>query len=177
MNWSITKSFEFDYGHRVWTQNLQKDFSCDTELKCRFLHGHRGVVKVTLSKNKLDEAGMVTDFKHLNWFKKFIDEAIDHKMIMDSHDPALYLLFPLIKHINLIEKSEGYRVVVTEGDTLLQEIYGGLVIVDFVPTSENLSQWLQKLILKKMQSLDPQIQVEVSFFETPSSCSHYTNLS
>ena len=74
--WKIKKSFQFEYGHRVWTQSLQKDISCDTELKCRFLHGHHGVEEVTLSSNTLDSAGMVTDFKHLNWFKQFLDTVL-----------------------------------------------------------------------------------------------------
>lgn len=170
--WSITKSFEFDYGHRVWTQNLKKDFSCDTELKCRFLHGHRGVIKITLSRDHL-ESGMVTDFKHLNWFKKFIDEVLDHKTIIDIHDPALNILFPVIKNLGLVGKLEGYSICPNLEDPLLNEIYGGIVIVDFIPTSENLSAWLYSIVYRKMKQLVPGVEVEVTFFETPSSCSHY----
>ncbi len=171
--WKIKKSFQFDYGHRVWTQNLQKDFSCDTELKCRFLHGHRGVVEITLLSNKLDAAGMVTDFKHLNWFKKFLDEVIDHKTIMDINDPALSILFPLSDQLELISKPEGYSIFPDFTDPLYEEIYGGIVLVNFVPTSENFSCWLQSIVEKKMKVINSEIEVETTFFETPSSSSHY----
>lgn len=172
--WSIKKSFEFDYGHRVWTQNLKEDFSCDSELKCRFLHGHRGVVEVTLSKRTLDRAGMVTDFKHLNWFKKFLDMVIDHKTLVDINDPAVRILFPLIDTVTLItDESRDYSVFPQMSNSLLQEIYGGIVIVNFVPTSENLSAWLQGIVKREMSKLDPQLSVEITFSETPSSSAHY----
>lgn len=172
--YKIKKSFQFDYGHRVWSQDLKEEFSCDTELKCRFLHGHRGIVEVSLSSDKLDKGGMVTDFKHLNWFKKFLDEVIDHKTIMDIHDPALDILFPLIKSHDLVWFSGDYATFPTFDDPLLNELYGGIVVVGFVPTSENLSKWLQGVVEEKIKLLDPAISVEITFYETPSSCSHYS---
>jgi len=174
--WKIEKSFEFDYGHRVWTQNLMETFSCDTELKCRFLHGHRGVVKVSISSDTLDPAGMVTDFKHLNWFKKFIDDVIDHKTIMDISDPALPILFPLISKYPLQTFKEGYSVCTGFDSNLIQEIYGGIVIVNFTPTSEKLSQWLHQVVEEKMHDIDSSFKIEVTFQETPSSCSHYSKV-
>ena len=70
MKWEISKEFDFCYGHRVWSQTLNIDFSLDACLKCRHLHGHQGKVIVYLESNELNNS-MVTDFKHLNWFKKF----------------------------------------------------------------------------------------------------------
>ena len=172
----IKKSFQFDYGHRVWSQSLQEEFSCDTELKCRFLHGHRGVVEVSLSSHKLNEGGMVTDFKHLNWFKKFLDEVLDHKTIIDIHDPALHILFPLVESNFLVWEKGGYAVFPDLQDRLLNELYRGIVIVQFVPTSENLSKWLQEIVQEKIRLLDPGITAEITFYETPSSCSHYSSI-
>ncbi len=63
--WEIDKAFNFSYGHRVWTQTLNSEFSLDSQCTCRHKHGHEGLVKVYLSGNTLEQTGMVTDFKHL----------------------------------------------------------------------------------------------------------------
>lgn len=92
--YKIAKQFDFCYGHRVWSQSLNPIFSLDSCLKCRHLHGHQGTINIFLEAEELKE-GMVTDFKHLNWFKKWLDDTLDHKFIMDINDPALGSLFPL----------------------------------------------------------------------------------
>ena len=52
---------------------------------CNRIHGHDWVITVTLASDKLDENGMVIDFKHL---KKAIEECIkdlfDHALILSS---------------------------------------------------------------------------------------------
>jgi len=91
----IDKSFSFCYGHRVHNQRLDTNFteSGDACLACRHLHGHEGLIKVFLEEEKtginVQSTGMVTDFKHLGWFKNFIDDTLDHKMILDIKDPLL----------------------------------------------------------------------------------------
>ena len=84
--WEISKEIGFDYGHRVHNQSLNKEYSVDDDCVCKHLHGHRGTLQVFLSGDELVK-GMVTDFKHLNWFQKFIDDNIDHKFIIDRNDP------------------------------------------------------------------------------------------
>ena len=71
--WTIAKEFSFCYGHRVWSQELLKEFSLDDRPTCRFLHGHEGKVIVRLSGRQL-ERGMVTDFRHLSWFNQFLQD-------------------------------------------------------------------------------------------------------
>lgn len=93
--WVISKEFDFDFGHRVWSQTLDHNFSIDSKCKCRFFHGHRGKLIVKLISNKLS-GGMITDFNHLNIFKKFIDNEIDHKFLFDLSDPILSHEFPHI---------------------------------------------------------------------------------
>ena len=88
MSWTIDKQFSFCYGHRVWSQLLDEDYCAtgDTHCKCRFTHGHEGLVHIFLSADDL-ERGMVTDFKHLGWMKNFLDDNLDHKFIIDRNDP------------------------------------------------------------------------------------------
>ena len=99
--WEISKEFDFCYGHRVWSQSLNVEFSLDSCLMCRHLHGHQGKVIVYLKSDTL-KSGMVTDFKHLNWFKKFLDDVIDHKFIIDINDPLFSTLLPNIDKKDLI---------------------------------------------------------------------------
>jgi 6-pyruvoyltetrahydropterin/6-carboxytetrahydropterin synthase len=86
--WAIDKQFSFCYGHRVWSQQLRKEFceAGDSSCKCRFLHGHGATVHVFLESDKL-ERGMVTDFKHLGWLNTFFNKYLDHKFIIDVNDP------------------------------------------------------------------------------------------
>ncbi|MFB1007972.1 MAG: 6-carboxytetrahydropterin synthase, partial [Sulfurospirillum sp.] len=48
------------------------------------------------------------------------------------------------------------------------EMYEGYIIVDFVPTSENISTWLLGIIAKKMSRLGVEVS-HVEFLETPKS--------
>lgn len=87
--WSISKRFDFCYGHRVWSQRLQPDYCSegDATTKCRHLHGHQGELIVHITKYGPLDNGFVTDFKHLGWVKDFIDTYLDHKFIIDINDP------------------------------------------------------------------------------------------
>jgi 6-pyruvoyltetrahydropterin/6-carboxytetrahydropterin synthase len=116
MIWQISKEFDFCYGHRVWSQQLEPEFSLTGCLACRHLHGHQGKVIVYLQSTELKD-GMVTDFHHLNWFKQFLDTTLDHKFIIDINDPlkdengnlkAEYTIEGM--HI----KEEGYRAIFPE---------------------------------------------------------------
>lgn len=172
MKWQISKQFDFCYGHRVWSQELNTEFSLDDCLMCRHLHGHQGKVLVHMESEKL-ENGMVTDFKHLNWFKKFLDDTIDHKFIIDINDPLFPTLLPHYKNKeNLISMKENYRIpnltTVQNEEIYIQEMYEGFIIVDFVPTSENLSAWLLKIVQEKMSKIDIRIS-HLEYFETPKS--------
>ena len=98
--WKIDKQFSFDYGHRVWSQELNSDFTenGDTKTPCRHPHGHLGTVHVFLEGETL-ERGMVTDFKHLGWLKTFLDDSVDHKFILDVNDPIFTKLLDLHRTI------------------------------------------------------------------------------
>lgn len=194
--WVISKTFEFDYGHRVHNQTLNQEYSLDNACVCRHLHGHRGVVHVSLVADKLTD-DMVTDFKHLNWLKQFIDHAIDHKMIMDINDPLLRVIFPLFDQCSKLhwcrfaDQIDGngdvsnkevlhdrlYTYIAKnelfDNDPVLWELYEGLVVVDFVPTSENLSKWFYDIVSFRMAKIGVTVQ-SITFNETPKSESIYS---
>lgn len=177
--WKIGKQFDFCYGHRVWSQNLNSEFALDSCLKCRNLHGHQGTILIFLESNSLKE-GMVTDFKHLNWFKKWLDDTLDHKFIMDINDPLKSTIFPLaIKEGALIEMDYGVKIINPElysnYSKEVIEMYEGIVFVEFVPTSENLSKWMYDIVVEKMQPLGVTVS-GIQFFETPKSQSNYIGI-
>jgi len=178
----ITKEFGLDYGHRVWSQKLNPTFSIDDCLVCRHLHGHRMALFIELEAEKL-EAGMVTDFKHLNWFKEWLDIFIDHKFIIDINDPAFERItgrtvdqvnfrpsLPGIDWANL-----GHFILDGSQDEITQienEITESFVVVEFVPTSENLAKWFFEIVTQKMVELNVKVS-KVTMSETPKSQAVY----
>ena len=178
MKWIIDKSFDFCYGHRVWSQQLNREYSLDGCTVCRHLHGHQGQIRIFLESESLKD-GMVTDFKHLAWFKVWLDTTLDHKFIVDRNDP---LFFDLLSHYatreGLMDEAkfrlhdEGYWTPRLEllgkvPDALIEK-YEGMVVVDFVPTSENLTAWILQIVRKRMAPLGVKVS-SVEFWETPKS--------
>jgi 6-pyruvoyltetrahydropterin/6-carboxytetrahydropterin synthase len=81
--YQVTKTFEFAYGHRLLNHNG----------KCRYLHGHNGMVEVDIEAEKLDEMGMVIDFGDINEVvKKWVDENLDHRMLLCRADPMVAVM-------------------------------------------------------------------------------------
>ncbi len=76
----VTREIKFCYGHRL----LHYDG------KCRHLHGHNGRAVLTLEAEQLDALGMVMDFTRIKQvMNTWIDETLDHKMLLHKDDPAL----------------------------------------------------------------------------------------
>lgn len=76
----ITKEIYFCYGHRL----------LNYAGKCRNLHGHNGKAVITLEAPDLDDLGMVVDFTELKrTVGTWIDETLDHKMILHRDDPLI----------------------------------------------------------------------------------------
>ena len=81
--YTVTKQIHFCYGHRL----------LNYDGKCRWLHGHNGLVEITLAAEKLDERGMVYDFTIIKQVvQAWIDEHLDHKMILHRADPLVSTL-------------------------------------------------------------------------------------
>jgi 6-pyruvoyltetrahydropterin/6-carboxytetrahydropterin synthase len=185
----IGKQIDFCYGHRVWSQELQEGYSEDMCLACRHLHGHQGTIIVYLKTLGQDKGklvnGMVTDFKHLGWFKRWVDGVLDHKFIIDKSDPLFNTLFT---HMSWTDEksfddrftlhSEGYWTPNLDHPNLADvpgcviELYEGLIVVPFVPTSENLSKWVHKVVNNRMNKIGVECS-RIQFFETPKSQANY----
>ena len=79
----VTKEIHFCYGHRL----LHYDG------KCRYFHGHNGKAEIELSSASLDHKGMVRDFSEIKAIlQTWIDETLDHRMILHADDPLLKTL-------------------------------------------------------------------------------------
>ena len=181
--WKISKQFNFAYGHRVYTQKLDKEFALDRKCVCRHVHGHEAEVHVHLHGEELDNQGMVTDFLHLSWLKKFFDETVDHRFIIDAHDPwfdrligndnKMYLeevFVPNTAHVAGWKLDTSRMPIHTESDF---DYYESWFVVNFIPTSENLSKWAYDLASAKMANMGVKVG-EVEWWETPKSCSRYS---
>lgn len=76
----VTREIHFCYGHRLLNYNG----------KCRHLHGHNGKAVIALESPELDALGMVVDFSHIKKIvQSWIDENLDHRMILHRDDPVL----------------------------------------------------------------------------------------
>jgi len=80
---SVTKIIEFSYGHRL----LEHDG------KCRYLHGHNGLLEIDIDADALDEMGMVVDFGRVSEVvKAWVDANLDHRMVLNRRDPMTPVL-------------------------------------------------------------------------------------
>lgn len=142
----ITKEIGIDMGHRV--PNHQS--------KCYNLHGHRYQIevgvddKVVTTPGASDE-GMVIDFGDL---KQIMMERID---AIYDHGMCLYVNDPVVKEFNECPTiSNGMK----------------LIIVDFIPTAENLAKHWSKLIQGPLYDRGIKLK-HVKVWETPTSTAIY----
>ena len=102
--YSVTKRLDFCYGHRL----------LNYEGKCRYLHGHNGRAVIAIEGEKLDSRGMLLDFGDIKKVVSgWIDENLDHRMLLHRDDPLVPLL-----------RSQGEPVF----------------LMDYNPTAENIAR-------------------------------------
>lgn len=138
----ITRKIEIDYGH-----TLPNHYSF-----CNQLHGHRGVIEVTVqgpvvSANGKSEEGMVMDFKFLKEIlKEKIHDVLDHGFAVwkDDHEDLEFIL------------KRNTKVLIT----------------DAPPTAEVLAKWAFFEIRKALP--DTIKLVQVRWNETPNNWADYT---
>jgi len=170
---SINKSFDFCYGHRIWNQQLPDNQTC----KCKRLHEHESCVEVNLHSPTLTN-GMVLDFNLLKPVKKFIDDVIDHHFLMDINDPLLetWLKLNNLSFEDLMYVEDYWKVDLEYSGLLftceITEWLDSLVVVDFVPSSEELSKWLCYQVRDRLE-LGKDVSVGITWHESAKSCASY----
>ncbi|MFO1092017.1 MAG: 6-carboxytetrahydropterin synthase [Planctomycetaceae bacterium] len=92
----LTQEIDFCYGHRLLNYGG----------KCRHLHGHNGKAVIVLEGEQLDERGMLVDFSDIkSSLRRWIEEHLDHRMILCRDDPAVAKLQELGEPLYLIDRN------------------------------------------------------------------------
>ena len=135
MPYELTVDIPFCYGHRLLNYSG----------KCHRLHGHNGLIQISVKGEALDHRGMVVDFDEIERkIKLWIDENLDHKTLLSCDDPLL----PLIRKEAEIQKDED-----------------PCFVLDRDPTAEVIAE----TVYKAAKAIFPQV-IRVRFWETPSAC-------
>ena len=96
------KEICFSYGHRL----------LDYQGKCANLHGHNGRVLIEVSSQKLNPQGMVVDFYEIRQvIGSWIEETLDHKMILSEKDPLVALLQKAEEPVVLLKENPTAEVL------------------------------------------------------------------
>jgi 6-pyruvoyltetrahydropterin/6-carboxytetrahydropterin synthase len=90
----VTKEIWFCYGHRLLNYSG----------KCAHLHGHNGKAVITVETAALDSLGMVVDFSLMKKvIGQWIDETLDHTMLLHRDDPLVPELVKLKERHYLLD--------------------------------------------------------------------------
>ena len=90
----VTREIDFCYGHRL----------LNYDGKCKYLHGHNGRAVIAVQSPQLDERGMVMDFSEIKRVvSTWIDENLDHRMLLHRDDPAVSALKKLGEPMYLLD--------------------------------------------------------------------------
>ena len=92
----VYKDIHFCYGHRLLDYNG----------KCAHPHGHNGKIVISLESKTLDKRGMVIDFGDIkDVVQKWVDEQLDHKMILRKDDELVKVLKDLKEPYFLMDEN------------------------------------------------------------------------
>lgn len=90
----VRKEIDFCYGHRL----------LNYDGKCKYLHGHNGRAVISLATESLDPRGMVVDFSDIKKVvTSWIDDNLDHRMILHKEDPAVEILKKMGEPVFLLD--------------------------------------------------------------------------
>jgi len=74
--------------------------------KCRHLHGHNGRAVITLEGPGLDARGMLVDFGEIKrQVQRWIDENLDHNMLLRRDDPLLPILLERGERVFIMDEN------------------------------------------------------------------------
>ena len=92
----VSREIDFCYGHRL----------LDYDGKCKHLHGHNGRAIITLESETVDHRGMVIDFSDIKKVvSHWIDEHLDHRMILHEADPVVPVLREMGEPMYLLDSN------------------------------------------------------------------------
>ncbi len=136
----ITRRLEFDAGHRI----------PDHASQCRHLHGHRYALEITVGGPIIDQAGrpdngMVMDFSDVKALAKtHVVDVWDHAFLCWREDKPV---------ADFLASLPGHRTV----------------LLDFVPTAENLAREAFRQLAPKLRERygDTLRLAAVRLYETP----------
>jgi 6-pyruvoyltetrahydropterin/6-carboxytetrahydropterin synthase len=107
----VTQELHFCYGHRLLGHPG----------RCARLHGHNARVFVVLRADRVNANGMVIDFDAVEQVARgFLDEALDHRLLLQKGDPACAALSAIGEPFVTLE-------VPPTAESLAQLIYEQLV--------------------------------------------------
>ena len=90
----VSRQIEFCYGHRL----------LNYDGKCKYLHGHNGLAVISIESEELDQRGMVLDFSDIKReVNTWIDDNLDHRMILHHDDPFVPILTEMGEPLHLID--------------------------------------------------------------------------
>ena len=90
----VTRQIDFCYGHRL----------LNYAGKCKNLHGHNGQAVIVIESPTLDDRGMVMDFSDIKRVvSTWIDDNLDHRMILHRDDPAIPFLRELGEPLHIVD--------------------------------------------------------------------------
>jgi 6-pyruvoyltetrahydropterin/6-carboxytetrahydropterin synthase len=96
MTFRVSREIDFCYGHRL----------LNYAGKCKYLHGHNGRAIITIESATLDERGMVLDFSEIkNVVSAWIDEKLDHRMLLQRTDPVVPILEKMGEPLFLMDEN------------------------------------------------------------------------
>lgn len=140
----ITKIIEFDMGHRVPNHKS----------KCRNPHGHRYRMELTVrgrlvAQNGASSEGMIIDFADVKrHMMERVHDVVDHGFMVYEKDQVMRQFFDG-------NADRDFR----------------FIVVPFVPTAENISQWCYEQLAP---CFPPDIDiVRVRIYESPNSWADY----
>ena len=91
---TVSREINFCYGHRL----------LEYAGKCRHLHGHNGRAIISFDASGLDSHGMVLDFSEIKEVVgRWIEENLDHRMILDRTDAAAVTLQEMGEPVYLMD--------------------------------------------------------------------------
>lgn len=92
----VSRQIDFCYGHRL----------LNYDGKCKNLHGHNGRAVIAIEADALDPLGMVLDFSEIKHIvSTWIDENLDHRMILHQDDPVVPYLKKLGEPLYLVARN------------------------------------------------------------------------